>query len=153
MKKNLYFQTFYKRSNPAATLAVKVFQAIASYPRLILEVFIRKNFGERYFTFGKAVNAAMIMAIIPPIHYYVFQASTLFQYMSIQTQIMAMFAVGYTTWYLFIIIFLFVAYRRKREIDRNPSVFDFARFSLPTVTLTRSSTTLSSLERCLTQDA
>lgn len=132
MKKNLYFRNVYKRSDPASTLAVKVFQKLASYPRLLLEVFIRKNFGERYFTFGKAINAAIVIAIIPLLHYFYFEASTYFQYSDVRTQMIGMFSVGYASWYLFIIIFLVIAYKRKLEIARNPSVFDFAKFSLHT---------------------
>jgi hypothetical protein len=41
----------------------------------------------------------------------------------------------YLGWYIFIALFLAVSLRHKRDMARNPSVFDFAKFSLASGTI------------------
>jgi hypothetical protein len=100
----------------------KIF-AISSYPKLILEVFIRKNFGERYFSFASAITAAVFLFILPGIflvYGYIFHISDGPRNIIGKPLI---------TWDPFIIVFLIFAIQRRKEIKRQPSVFDFARFS------------------------
>ncbi|WP_138477126.1 hypothetical protein [Dyadobacter bucti] len=125
MKKNLYFRAVLRRSNPVKELFFNLFTAIASWPRLLLEVFIRKNFGERYFSFSNAVIMALFLAGLLPL--FGLLTSVFTSYFN-----MKYFLMNHLTWYLFLIVLVFVAYLKKREIKRLPSVFDFARFSLST---------------------
>lgn len=110
------------RRNVIKELLFNFFFAISSWPRLLLEVFTRKNFGERYFSFSSAIILTVVLAIIPMVvatKSYVFQAEhgTL------------LFLRTYLTWYIFLVGFLYVCVKRRNEIRRLPSVFDFARYS------------------------
>lgn len=123
MKKNLYYATVFKRSTFFKDLFLDFFIGTASYPRLLLEVFVRRNFGERYFSIAASITLAVILASIP-----IFIQSTS-RYGSID---LFDALTEYFTWYLFIAAFLFMAFKRQKEVSREPSVFDFARFSLST---------------------
>lgn len=94
-----------------------------SYPRLLLEVFIRKNFGERYFSMSTAVTIFGILVLIP----LAADWQEVFVYRH--------FPIGilwgkFTLWYAFAGAFLYFSILRNREIAVNPSVYDFAKFSL-----------------------
>ena len=40
------------------------------------------------------------------------------------------FILHYASWYLFVIAFIFYSWQRQSEIKRNPTVFDFGKYSL-----------------------
>jgi hypothetical protein len=148
MKTNLYYKDYYRRVEAAGENVMFVYLKIASYPRLLLEVFIRKNFGERYFSFGKSLRMALVLAIIPFFHfqlvglYYKIKGwfSIEDQFTSLHAQAtlyeafekisVPFFFITYSTWYIFLAAFLVMAFKRRQEIKRNPSVFDFKKFSL-----------------------
>lgn len=130
MKKNLYYRSIYGRSNILKGAILIFFFTFSSYPRLLLEVFIRKNFGERYFSFISAVTITILLSVWPFISAGIthmlsfggygrtFDFGDVFQH--------------YFTWYLFLLAFMYKSMERNEEIKRLPSVFDFARFSLYT---------------------
>lgn len=128
MKKNLYYRTVFKRTNALQEGLLALFLAFCSWPRLLLEVFIRKNFGERYFSFSTALTIAGIMALLPLIY---FEALSRIYGGSDFTNFIAF----YTSWYLYLAAFLYMCLQRREEIKRLPSVFDFGRFSLSTGTI------------------
>jgi hypothetical protein len=126
MKKNLYFREVLRRSNPIKNFFFDLFTAIASWPRLLLEVFIRTNFGERYFSFSNSIMMFILLAVAPPL----ISASGSSRYyggFNIKDFLWDNF-----TWYLFLAGFLYCAIKRRQEVKRLPSVFDFGRFSLST---------------------
>jgi len=116
MKKNLYYATVYQRNNLLRDFILSFFLGISSYPRLILEVFLRKNMGERYFSLASAITIAVVLAFIP---------------MSILRFEYPLFTViaRNLLYYAFLAAFLVFSAFRYREVKREPSVFDFARFS------------------------
>lgn len=65
MKKNLYFRSVIRRENLFKKFVLDFFFAIASYPRLLIEVFIRRNFGERYFSMASAVWLTVLLLAFP----------------------------------------------------------------------------------------
>ena len=163
MKKNLYYQHVFGRTNAIKEFIYNFFLAISSWPRLILEVFLRKNMGERYFSFSNCVLIIVILCYLPfPITQLksAVQAFSPGQAGSGQANINDyMRSMGGSmggavnrpatsendsgqqsdfihvtttniTWYLFLIGFFIAALKRRKEVERLPSVFDFARFSL-----------------------
>ncbi|WAC11895.1 hypothetical protein [Dyadobacter pollutisoli] len=124
MKKNLYYRTVLHRSNPVKNFFFDLFTAIASWPRLLLEVFIRTNFGERYFSFSSSIIMFVLLAVTPLLISALGSSS---YYGGFDPK---EFLMGNITWYLFLAGFLYCAFRRRQEVKRLPSVFDFARFSL-----------------------
>lgn len=117
MQKNLYYQTVLTRKNLIGEAILNFFLGIGSYPRLIIEVFIRRNMGERYFTLASAITVGVILFFIP----FVFPSGN---YMS-TTAIIS----NNIFWYLFLTAYAFCSFRRYQEVRRNPSVFDFGRYS------------------------
>lgn len=122
MKKNLYYKTMFRRHNVIKEFFYNLFFSICSGPRLLLEVFVRKNFGERYFSFSTAIVLAFILAIIPVF----IQAA----YSVTSGSVFLRLILHFLTWYAAIAAFVYMAIKRREEIKRLPSVFDFARFSL-----------------------
>ena len=55
MTKNIYYRTVIQRNSMLKSQVQALSSWAVSYPRLVLEVFIRKNFGERYFFMPTAV--------------------------------------------------------------------------------------------------
>lgn len=129
MKKNLYYRTVYKRTNQLKEAALNFFLAFGSWPRLFIEVIIRRNFGERYFSFSSCLLIAFLISLYPLL------------ISGIQRRAFQSFGVEFTwvdflihnlSLYLYLALFVFMALRRRSEIKRLPSVFDFGRFSLST---------------------
>ncbi len=132
-KKNLYFREVIKRQNKLKDFILNLFFGLSSYPRLLLEVFIRRNLGERYFSLASAITVAIILLLLPYVsdNAFSFFRATGYGY-GRRGGDPSDFWSKYATWYLFIVGFLYFSYRRWQEVRRNPSVFDFARFSLTT---------------------
>jgi hypothetical protein len=126
MKKNLYYRDFYGRTNKIKELILNLILFIASGPKLLLEVFIRKNFGERYFSLFTAVVMIIVLALAP---FMMFGAKAYFQSYG-EGSNWVLFIWAYLTWYVFLAAFAFFTYQRWKEVKRNPSVFNFKCFSL-----------------------
>ena len=119
MTKNLYYRTVGGRPDVIYNLISFTVMRIASYPRLLLEVFIRQNFGERYFRMSAVVVLTALLITFP-----------------IAMKMMPSFSSGsdsfwlhYATWYLFTAAFFYVCLQRWKEVKHEPSVYDFKRFS------------------------
>jgi hypothetical protein len=124
MKKNLYYRSVFRRDNVLQAFFLSFFYLLSSYPRLLLEVFIRKNFGERYFRLSSALTVALLIGLWPLVrtmgvsHIPGMGKETLMP--------------GYLTWYIFLAAFVGFSIKHHLDKRRNPSVFDFAKFSLYT---------------------
>ena len=125
MKKNLYYKNHFGRKNVIKEFFLSLAYSFASIARMPLEIFTRRNFGERYFSFAQIVVFTVFMALIPL--GYIKAQEFAFSGMGVATII-----AKFTTWYLFLAAVLRASLQRKQEIKRLPSVFDFARFSLST---------------------
>jgi hypothetical protein len=125
MKKNIYFSHMLHRENLLKKFLFNFLTMVASYPRLVSEVFLRRNFGERYFTSASVICAAFIMALLPVL-FHAMPSLPIGHYSSGQSG----FWMKYTTWYMFLAAFLYCSWQRRAEIKRSASSFDFSRFSL-----------------------
>lgn len=136
MKKTLFFHSTTKRAVAIRSTIVSFCLAMGNYPRLLLEVFIRKNFGHRYFTIADAIILAVTVSIIPVLSFikyklmFVIYASKFNINQEMPFFSWFDFAKSYLLWYVFVGYFLWVSYQRKKEIKVNISEFDFAKFSL-----------------------
>ncbi|GAA3913612.1 hypothetical protein GO495_17605 [Chitinophaga oryziterrae] len=132
MQRNLYFRTLYKRQNKVKEFILTLFLSLSSYPRLVLEVFLRKNMGERYFSTAAAVMITVILALYPVMGdlFTAMLPRALRGIMGGYGKQASHFWAHYTTWYLFLAAFVYFSFQRWKEVKRNPSVFDFGRFSL-----------------------
>lgn len=128
MKKNLYYRTVLQRRNDIKEAIFNFFLGISSFPRLVIEVFIRKNMGRRYFKRSAATLVACFMLILP----FFFQ---------IFTSLFSRYGYGrydgfWDTvksnwlWYLFVLGFCFFSYLRYKDVKHIKDNFDMNHFSL-----------------------
>jgi hypothetical protein len=125
MTRNLYYHIIYQRPNNLVEWFLGFFYQVSSWPRLLLEVFIRRNMGERYFSlFGVGciflllVGRLLFNVVLAKMGYSYSKGTGAYLYSNTVT--MGAFAV----------VFLYFGIQRSQEIKRLPSVFDFKRFSL-----------------------
>lgn len=128
MKKNLYYRTVFRRENVLLDAILDMFFRLASYPRMLLEVFIRTNMGERYFSLATAITLGVILLIFPVPYMALVETfgrgSEYFEAKPVS------FWGSFGTWYVFLLGYAYAVYLRWQETRRGPSVFDFSRFSL-----------------------
>ena len=133
--KNLYFDQVFRRENVIMKALHDFFFAIASFPRLLIEVFLRKDFGCRYYSFASAMTVAVILLAWPVAICQGFALNSEPAETAIGRMMRPTFFSHYFVWYLYTAAFIFFSWCRKKEIDRNPSTFDFGHFSLSTGTI------------------
>ncbi|RYC66972.1 hypothetical protein [Spirosoma sordidisoli] len=125
MQKKTYFQTMYRRRDPIKETLLAFFLGLSSYPRMLIETLIRRDMGERYFSFSGAMTLAIVLGFIPLFLMKglerLYGGITTFQFLG-----------TYMSWYLYLAVFVYMAIQRRDEIKHLPGVFDFARFSLST---------------------
>jgi len=123
MTKNIYYRTVIQRNSMLKSQVQALSSWAVSYPRLVLEVFIRKNFGERYFFMPTAIIVFLILVLIP-------LGSSWAEIAYTRNFPLGILWGKFTLWYAFAGAFLYFSILRNREIAKNPSVYDFKKFSL-----------------------
>lgn len=143
MKQNLYYRSTFARKNMFTEWFLNLFLFFSSPALLLLEVFTRKNFGERYFRLSSVLSVTVMIGILPVLFvkvpamlgslytadtYGIEETAEMAQAYPapVQTSLMP----AYLCWYIFLALFLALGVKHKMDILRNPSVFDFAKFSL-----------------------
>lgn len=137
-KTTSYYRTVIGRQNLLTDTFLSAFLLICSYPRLLLEVFIRKNFGERYFRFSSVITIILILGVSPFLADY---ASNFTDggdsfmnegYSASQRRQMGIvnFLMDWGSWYAFLAAFFFMSLRRAKEVSASKSIFDFGRYTL-----------------------
>jgi hypothetical protein len=106
-----YYQSLFGR-NVIDTTVIPAFLKLVCLPKLFLEVFTRRKMGERYFSKSMAVLIAILLYFLPQL------LMPLFHWRDT------------TTYYTFYMAYVIMAAYCFVEVKREPSVFDFARFSL-----------------------
>lgn len=145
MKKNLYVRSVYQSTRAIDATVAGLALGILSFPRTLLEVFIRTNLGERYFSFANALSMFIILAYIPygyrfELENFALALKLITASSDIRNVIMntrnyyefdwGNFFLHNATWYLFLVAFFYQCIKRQNEIKRLPSVFDFGRCSV-----------------------
>lgn len=126
MQKNLYYRQVLSRRNVLLETIQDFFLKIASYPRLLIEVFLRKNFGVRYFSTSAVTIVGLMLLIYPLMSRGIISIFSRSSVSKSHSNLLTDFGL----WYLFVFAFLYFSFRRWQEVRRNPSVFDFAKVSL-----------------------
>jgi hypothetical protein len=136
MKQTLYYRNVMRRRSVVLERFYDFVVGMASIPRMMLEVFIRRNFGERYFKLPVALFFAVLIYFLPALIHFIelllFDMSGGYddEFLERPMQIKKSGINPYLTWYIYIAAFIGFSILRYREVRRNPSVFDFARYSL-----------------------
>lgn len=117
MKKEFFYQTQLGRGNAVRDTFFAICMFLISPTRLLLEVFIRKNFGVRYFNLMSALLLAIFLTVMPIWLQDVFGTES--------------FWATYTTWYLFVVGFLYVSIIHAISLKKAKAhVFDMNHYSL-----------------------
>lgn len=154
MKTNEYYRTQFRRENVVKLLILSFFRIFASGARLLLEVFIRKDFGERYFRLSYVLFLTLVLSYVPFLLSDMHQEWTsqeaesevayTFQENFDQEQVPATVPQptttsstkwpgwGYTLWYVYLAAFLAFGIKHHLDKKKQASVLDFAKFSLST---------------------
>lgn len=133
-----YFRQCVRRKNHVKNFTFDAAMKVASYPKLLLECFIRSKFGVRYFSLAANLTVAFILAVLPVIaHKLPFLADFNANYNSFDEYNEAhslglSFWLHYGTWYVFLCAFLYFTWKRWQEIRHKPGIFDTSRYSLST---------------------
>lgn len=122
MKKNLYYQRLYRRDSPVNEILDHIALAIASPFRLLIEVFIRRHFGERYFRLSSVIATTAFMFLIPGLLIWLSNGVSILEDDESRS--------SYATWFIYALLFFVMGMWRESEITRSYSNFDFTRFSL-----------------------
>lgn len=110
-----------KRQNKLFLLILASMKVFYSYSRLLLEVFIRKDMGIRYFTRSAFYSLAGILMVMPTVfnqlHTWLAYINPGFIY---DWQISA-YKARYISWYVFVAFYLIAGFFRLAETKRLPS--------------------------------
>jgi len=132
-KRNIFIEMHKGRTNYLKEIIVGFLMLFASQASAIVEVFLRRKFGERYITLAQSIGLfALIILTIPAIIYFqlTFQSSlagfglTFSKKLSFMIQSVDRFLA------LFMIVFLARSIYHRLEIKRYGTAYDFKRFSL-----------------------
>ncbi|KAA5532484.1 hypothetical protein F0919_17010 [Taibaiella lutea] len=118
MKRNLYFTTIGQRRNPIKDALLNFFLSISSYPKLLIEVFIRRDMGARYFNLFPVTILALFLLFFPFLPF-------LNQYNNKLSDTIK----DNWGWYLFTAAFIVFSYFRNLESKHKPDKHD-SRYSL-----------------------
>lgn len=122
-KRNLYYLTIFKRVNVMKAFILTFFLLIASWPRLILEIFLRRRMGQRYMSLASCVTLFVLMFFGTNLPHYSPYGGWSFPHLTESFDRNPSLSI-------FAIAFLAMSIMRYLEIRREPGVFDFAKFSL-----------------------
>lgn len=142
MKKNHYYRSLHRRENLIKKFFLSLFLFFASGSRLLLEVFIRKNFGERYFKLSAAILLTIQFGLLPLLLVFLQKQFPSDHDINIAdygfledespaaSSAMASVWAQYITWYIFLAAFLAVSIKHHVDMKKQPSVFNFEKYSL-----------------------
>ena len=111
-KRNIFIEIHQGRNNFALEFFTGLFMIFASHASAIVEVFLRRRFGERYITIAQSIGLFFVIILV--LGYLPFRMST---------------GAGYFI-FLFSLTFLILSIAHRMEIKRYGTAYDFKRFSL-----------------------
>ncbi len=120
MKKNLYYRTNIRRYSYVRELFLAILTVFSGYACLIIEVFIRKNFGRRYFVLSATIPVIAFMWFFPKMRTDPF---TIIRFDA------PVRGTGYFLWYVFVFIFLMISVFHHFD-QRKGERFDYKKYSL-----------------------
>lgn len=140
---SIYYRNTLRRENVFKLFFLSLFSFFSSYPRLLLEVFIRKNFGQRYFRLSSVLTVAGMMGFLPRIMHQLptqgqpeafDEAYPNFdmpeELPAVMNTAATSFWGDYWLWYLFLALFLVFSVKHAYDQRKAPSVFECRSFSL-----------------------
>ena len=109
-KRNIFIEMNQSRNNMVIDFFLGIFSIFASQASAIVEVFLRRRFGERYITLAQSIGIFLVMV-----------AAMMFDPLK---NLLGL------SWFLFALVFLAFSIRHRLEIKKYGTAYDFKRFSL-----------------------
>ena len=103
-----------------------VFELFASPCRALIEVFIRKDFGERYFRLSTVISTFLFLTLWP-LFFIIF--SVFSSYVTSDTRFLSYGAVPFIGWYIYLFAFLWKGIQHHKAMKDRPSALEVPRFS------------------------
>jgi hypothetical protein len=119
--KNDFYTAVFGRHNVIKKFIYQIFISIASWPRLLLEVFVRQEFGQRYFSFSTACILTTMLSAVP------YVATRFTSYGNVDFFKMV---IDNVAWYIFLGAFMYCCVKRRQEIKRRGKLYSMKYFSL-----------------------
>ncbi len=117
--RSVFYRSVFKRGSYLRSWFLIIAMFLASYPRMMIEVFMRRNFGCRYFNVMSFITVAVLLYILP--------------YNMVDTDVFGGNALEVIkanwAWYIFIAAFLCFGTMRWLEIRQAPSTYNFSKFT------------------------
>lgn len=141
-KKKPRFATRFSRINIIKEFLVDIFMSFCSWPRLVLEVPLRRNLGKRYFSLFSALTVTFLLGIGP--YFTLLDWDYIlgigagsygrdygwgYHHRSLPPFSLRQLYDLYPGWYFLLGLWLGAAVLRRIEIWRNERIFDMERFS------------------------
>lgn len=112
-KRNIFIEIHNSRNNAALEFFTSFFMMFASHASAIVEVFLRRRFGERYITLAQSIGLFLFMNFV-------------YGYLDDWFRLKG----GQFFLFLFSVVFLGLAIYHRLEINKYGTAYDFKRFSL-----------------------
>jgi len=120
IKTEIHYKSVYDRSGSIKKAVLSIFLLISSSPRLLLEVFVRREMGIRYFNLSQCIRLIVFLFLLPFLLPFTFGQ----QWFNI--------LLANWGWYLFLIAFGKFSFDRAVECSRPYGYFDFNHYSIST---------------------
>lgn len=125
--RNAYFREMFGRQAVFINAILAMFKGIASYPKLLLEVNIRKNMGPRYLNMSSVLTVLFLFGLWPV---FLHQMDPFIRYTEGgHYPSHSGFWPRYITWYAFLALFIFQSFRRLQETITPAGMYNFDLFS------------------------
>lgn len=118
--RSVYYRSTFRRGSYLTSWFLTIATFLTSYPRMLIEVFTRRNFGQRYFNITSVLTVTVLLFILP----FNMVGVDIFGPGSYQV-----IALNWA-WYLYTVLFFSLGIKRWLEIRRAPSTYNFSMYSL-----------------------
>ncbi|MBN8865543.1 MAG: hypothetical protein J0H92_19365 [Sphingobacteriales bacterium] len=123
MQKTTYFRAVMRRQNHVKNFFFDLALTFASFPRLMIEVFIRRNVGQRYYSTSSVIVVLIFLLVTPRLIQITWESLPRENYFERPP-------FDFTGWYIFTLLFVIFSFLRRREVKRQPSTFDGGKLSV-----------------------
>jgi len=133
-KRNIFIETHTGRTNIVRQILVDIFMLFASPGSAIVEVFLRRKFGERYITLSQSLGIFLVFSVLFPVIYSWYTDFTqafgaAFGETSYRNS-SGIEGASFVFLVLFMLAFLGMSIYHRLEIKRYGTAYDLKRFSL-----------------------
>ncbi|MEM6813261.1 MAG: hypothetical protein AAF600_02590 [Bacteroidota bacterium] len=131
-KRNIFIEINQGRTNHFRDFIIGFFMFFASHGSAIVEVFMRRRFGERYITLAQSIGIFFVVTFLVPFFYawYEYLMGVLADALGARGIRRGPSPISFLTHFIFMLAFMGMSIYHRLEIRRYGTTYDFKRFSL-----------------------